>query len=331
MVNLWIPALAVTVSALVGAGLWFGLPAIPVMTPSRARKAQEAVRTLPGIVAPGTYGGRAYAFLPCRRSPQDMLPDARLGAAPSNTTYVRVSCKTWECTGPLPQAGTLNMTKLCSGFSPADVVPTEDWPPAWPGNGTADPQQQNFAMLHVVGTLGLASNVSEDSVTFASPFLRACTAEGKTSWSFSALDTVCALYAGTPTPPCVTWVWAPMSNRTTSYALDLVPLVTAPWSLALVDVGTWDSNLPGGDPTGATAYLLTLSSPGEELTTITIPPSSYTVQADVDSDTCTLGASALANRAAVSVDFVHWKLGITSTLVGLGTNVTDLVVDAPPR
>jgi hypothetical protein len=325
-----------------------------------------------------------------------ITPDARPGRAPASQRYVRLTCLPVPPGsvehGAYPQLGVLeDSDAVCFTFTPSDLRP-ESWhvgplldpvPLRLPGDPhAAKVRATNCLFVVACHHWGLArllqawppppfslSPQQHADGSFVSAFLREVVrrsslvprSTGKLrtcmGWTFTSLDTVCALYFGVLQAPCFSWMWTPFYVRWGCYVVDLEPSANAPWTRAVVDVGQWESVLPGADPSRSAAYLLTPA--GSSGFSLAVPPGSYSVTSypaggavppapspagsshftglppgiPTGTETCLLGASCLANKAGMAVWFQPcdaWSTGMLGiTTVQVGAITTDLVSFGP--
>jgi hypothetical protein len=161
-----------------------------------------------------------------------------------------------------------------------------------------------------------STNVSI-GVCRSSAFVNVLNLNGFTSWVLINAVGVIDIYPGIPKVPCLNWIWTPMESNTDNYIIKLRASEQYPWQYAIINMGSFESNLPGINA-DTVVHLTSITG-----ASIVIPPGSYTTEKAVDERVpVSLGISAIAWNSACAVDLGANMFGMSIIKIGQLPSVT---------
>jgi hypothetical protein len=156
--------------------------------------------------------------------------------------------------------------------------------------------------------LGLAPVRDAETGAFVSPVLHLLQQLRKpVCWSFNVAHKPHTYLSLTvPVAPCFQWCWSALNVSQGLYIVALVPAPDAPWTSAVLDVGTWQSVLPAYMENQSNNAAVIVTTPAG--CTFFIRPGTYRVEYTPNAR-CVLGISAGLSGGALAVDVTNARLG----------------------
>jgi hypothetical protein len=156
--------------------------------------------------------------------------------------------------------------------------------------------------------LGLSNK--QQNGTYRSPFLKQLQSHGYSAWSFINDFNSCYILPGAlKNSTCTTaWQWLPLLRNLDVYAIQLEPTSTAPWTVGIIDIGSWQSVFPGKLYTNDAFTLKTPSNLSINVHVESYATTHKTLQ--LKPEQCILGISALCVNKSCVFDFTQMRFAL---------------------